>query len=366
MTVLTMVLLGTAAAAPPPPVLHIAINGSDTIAGSLLYTHGFVAAAAAAATLALVKQKLEALISGGAASLAVTADWDRTITKGSSVSSHGALETCDALDATYRATATANTSYYLPIEQDPSLTIAQKLPHMRDWYAKNHVAICDAGIRKSDVGMAVKSSLADGKLLVRDGAVDMLARAHAAKVPLLIFSAGLADVIEEVLTQVGAPVGSSTSIVSNRMRWKHAPASEPARRHPSSGDNEDESDDGSCDARTTPLPGGASSLTPAPSATQLLHSFSEPLIHMFNKNQSQVPVADQHGRPHALVLGDGLGDPAMLDGAARPPTHILRIGFLNYADPENHIAKYEKVYDIVLLGDQTMAPVNAVFEAVCA
>ena len=97
--------------------------------GSLLYTHGFVAAAAAAATLlvvvgamihtrilaaiprlpekkalrllrhleldssihianrALVKQKLEALISGGAASLAVTADWDRTITKGSSVSS---------------------------------------------------------------------------------------------------------------------------------------------------------------------------------------------------------------------------------------------------------------------------------------
>lgn len=236
----------------------------------------------------------------------------------------------------------------------------------RDWYAKNHVAICDAGIRKSDVGMAVKSSLADGKLLVRDGAVDMLARAHAAKVPLLIFSAGLADVIEEVLTQVGAPVGSSTSIVSNRMRWKHAPASEPARRHPSSGDNEDESDDGRCDARTTPLPGGASYLTPAPSATQLLHSFSEPLIHMFNKNQSQVPVADQHGRPHALVLGDGLGDPAMLDGAARPPTHILRIGFLNYADPENHIAKYEKVYDIVLLGDQTMAPVNAVFEAVCA
>lgn len=33
MTVLTMVLLGTAAAAPPPLVLHIAINGSDTIAG---------------------------------------------------------------------------------------------------------------------------------------------------------------------------------------------------------------------------------------------------------------------------------------------------------------------------------------------
>ena len=67
----------------------------------------------------------------------------------------------------------------------------------------------------------------------------------------------------------------------------------------------------------------------------------------------------------ALVLGDGLGDPAMLDGAANPPAHILRIGFLNYADPEKHIAKYAKVYDIVLLGDKSMDPVNAVLDAVC-
>ena len=55
----------------------------------------------------------------------------------------------------------------------------------------------------------------------------------------------------------------------------------------------------------------------------------------------------------------------MLDGAANPPAHILRIGFLNYADPEKHIAKYAKVYDIVLLGDKSMDPVNAVLDAVC-
>ena len=72
---------------------------------------------------------------------------------------------------------------------------------------------------------------------------------QAAGIPFLIFSAGLADVIQEVLTQVqgtgDAPVKQTRPgqrIVSNRMLWS----------------------------------GG------------ILTGFSEPLIHMFNKNQSQV------------------------------------------------------------------------------
>jgi phosphoglycolate phosphatase-like HAD superfamily hydrolase len=50
-----------------------------------------------------------------------------------------------------------------------------------------------------------------------------------------------------------------------------------------------------------------------------LASFTEPLIHMFNKNQSVVPPTEL--RKHILLLGDGIGDVAMADGAGECSTH---------------------------------------------
>ena len=64
---------------------------------------------------------------------------------------------------------------------------------------------------------------------------------------------------------------------------------------------------------------------------------------MVPKDQSQVPVAEQPGalRPNAIVLGDGIGDVTMVDGAAHPldDARVLKVGFLNYDDPSKHIAK---------------------------
>ena len=47
----------------------------------------------------------------------------------------------------------------------------------------------------------------------------------------------------------------------------------------------------------------------------------------------------------------------MVDGALAAPDTVLRVGFLNYQDYEKHLAKYEKAFDIVLIGpagDQDM------------
>lgn len=288
---------------------------------------------------AVMEQKLASLIEGGSENVAIIADFDRTITTGGSLSSHGILERAEAFDAAFRAEATANTARYLPIEQDPSLTISEKLPHMRAWYDLNHAAIMRCGVFRGMIQEAVRTS--GGGLQIRDGVRELFAQAEAAGVPLLVFSAGLADVIEEVLrqrvTEGGALLGATTNVVSNRMIW------------------------GSREGN------GAREMTSEETERQCqLVGFSEPLIHMFNKDQSQVPHDLQPSQRHAILLGDGLGDVTMVDGAVKPPEHVLRIGFLNYAQPEEHLAQYTSCFDIVVLGSiSPMEPVNRILSAVC-
>ena len=97
-----------------------------------------------------------------------------------------------------------------------------------------------------------------------------------------------------------------------------------------------------------------------------LVGFSEPLIHMFNKNQSSVPVGDQKrfARKHALLLGDGLGDAAMVDGAASPPTEVLRVAFLNHADAAPHAKAYSAAFDVIVLAGGSFQPAIDVLAAV--
>jgi len=79
--------------------------------------------------------------------LAITTDFDRTLTSGKSCSSHGVLEGSTTLTK-YReilGETKANTAKYLPIEIDPALTIEQKLPHMREWYVARSCARARGG-----------------------------------------------------------------------------------------------------------------------------------------------------------------------------------------------------------------------------
>jgi hypothetical protein len=63
----------------------------------------------------------------------VTTDFDRTITSAKSCSSHGVLEATPCLSADFTQEAKANSAKYLPMEVDPTKTIEQKLPFMREW-----------------------------------------------------------------------------------------------------------------------------------------------------------------------------------------------------------------------------------------
>ena len=165
-------------------------------------------------------------------------------------------------------------------------------------------------------------------LALREGAATLLRELEAQNVPTLIFSAGLADVLEEVLRQKydrNFPQ-PTTHVVSNRMIF------EPGNDEASSSNEHDRDND-------------------------RLVGFSEPLLHMFNKRFDAIgdttyakSVLSQKRRC-VLLLGDGLGDAAMADG--QPADCVIRVGFVNEQVQES-LAHFSKAFDILVLNDGPM------------
>lgn len=58
----------------------------------------------------------------------------------------GVLENSNILDETYRHKADALYAKYYPIEIDPKLNIADKLPYMKAWYKEANTALTKLNI----------------------------------------------------------------------------------------------------------------------------------------------------------------------------------------------------------------------------
>lgn len=108
-----------------------------------------------------------------------------------------------------------------------------------------------------------------------------------AKVPILIFSAGVGDVIDEALRQHGV-MKPNVKVISNYMTYD---------------------------------------------SKGKLNKFSVPPINVFNKNESEVSLSGSYfqdvvDRRNVILLGDSIGDLQMSHGVHSPRT-VLTIGFLN-------------------------------------
>ena len=105
-------------------------------------------------------------------------------------------------------------------------------------------------------------------------------------VPVLVFSAGVGDVIDESL-RINELMKENVKVISNYMEF-------------------DENDH--------------------------LIRFSRQLIHMFNKNESAIRNSSYFQnlahRHNVILMGDSLGDLRMAEGV-EPPSAVLSIGFLN-------------------------------------
>ncbi|KAM3592729.1 uncharacterized protein V6R79_024042 [Siganus canaliculatus] len=264
-----------------------------------------------------VEETIHAMQRAGVGSLQVISDFDMTLTRfsynGKRVpTTHNILDNRLLIneDCTKKMRELLNT--YYPIEIDPSITIEEKQPLMVEWWTKVHDLLIQQRIRKDMLAQAVKES----STMLREGYKVFFDRLEEQHVPLLIFSAGVGDVLEEVIQQ-NHVFHPNVHVISNYMEFDQ---------------------------------------------TGVLQAFKGQLIHTFNKREGALShvagLKELQGRPNVLLLGDSLGDLTMADGVSKHQ-NILTIGFLNDQVDERK-ESYVNSFDIVLVKDETMEIPNAI------
>ncbi|XP_061822660.1 7-methylguanosine phosphate-specific 5'-nucleotidase-like isoform X1 [Nerophis lumbriciformis] len=264
-----------------------------------------------------VEKKLHAMRQEGPGSLHVIADYDMTLTRfahnGKRVpTTHNILDSRLLVNKECGKKMRELLSTYYPIEIDASLTVEEKLPFMLEWWTKVHQLLVEQKIRKDLLAQAVRESSS----MLRDGYKVFFDCLADENIPLLIFSGGVGDVLEEMIRQhrVFHP---NIHVISNYMDFDNS---------------------------------------------GVLRAFKGPLIHTFNKSQGAQSHAarfpELHAHPNVLLLGDSLGDLNMAAGVPAP-RNILTLGFLNDQVDERR-ESYMNSFDIVLVKDETMDIPNSI------
>ncbi|XP_077407951.1 7-methylguanosine phosphate-specific 5'-nucleotidase-like [Vanacampus margaritifer] len=272
-----------------------------------------------------VEETLEAMRQDGTAGLHVISDFDMTLTRfahnGKRVpTSHNILDNRLLVDEECGKKMRELLNTYYPIEIDASRTVEEKLPFMVEWWTKVHNLLVEQKIRKDLLAAAVRESTSVTSML-RDGCKAFFDQLAHRDVPLLIFSGGVGDVLEEVIRQHGV-FHPNIHVIANYMDFDHS---------------------------------------------GILRAFKGDLIHTFNKRVRALSHAarfpELQARRSVLLLGDSLGDLNMAAGVPEP-RRLLTVGFLN-DQVDARRESYVNSFDIVVLAqDDTMDVPNAVLRFV--
>ncbi|CAG0916923.1 unnamed protein product [Notodromas monacha] len=234
-----------------------------------------------------VLEKVQSLLDGGIKELQVIADFDYTLSRfhfnGSKcLTCYGVVEHSDMFTEEYRQKLLTLKDKYYPIEICHEMPVEQKIPLMREWYSKGNGLLMEMGLQLEVISKIVKTA----NVHLRCGTREMFEKLAAKSVPLLVFSAGLGDVIEEIFKSQ-APMSPNMHLIANRFNFN---------------------DEG----KAIGLKGD--------------------LIHMFNKNETAVRNSEYFGdlshRPNVILMGDSTGDSHMAEGVVGPKV-VFKIGFLN-------------------------------------
>eukprot|EP00004_Rigifila_ramosa_P004146 TRINITY_DN1454_c0_g1_i2.p1 TRINITY_DN1454_c0_g1~~TRINITY_DN1454_c0_g1_i2.p1 ORF type:complete len:295 (-),score=63.58 TRINITY_DN1454_c0_g1_i2:32-790(-) len=221
-------------------------------------------------------------------------------------STHQVVERSGFFTEEYAVAALELFHKYHPIEVDSTLTMEEKLPSMEQWWDESHMLMLQQGLTRNKL----RQICAQTDVRFRPGTQELLKYLHFLAVPVMVLSAGLGDVIEELL-RTRLKDAEDLTVVSNLIEFP-------------------EDDD-------------------APAS-----NFKTAIVHLFNKRMSLSDdarlVARATRRPNFIVIGDQIADAYMAEGM--PYKTILRIGFLNVETPEL-LQQYQEVFDVVLVGDQS-------------
>ncbi|CAO3670016.1 unnamed protein product [Rhizopus stolonifer] len=203
---------------------------------------------------------------------------------------------------------------YYPIEINQNMTHDEKVPYMIKWWTEAHESLVKQKLTKQDLVAMTEQH----KLELRNGVDRVLKDCHERTIPFLVFSAGIGDIIENVLKREDLYF-DTMHIVSNLMVFEN----------------------------------------------DVCVDFKEPLIHVFNKSEFQLETSPYHAliqkRSNVILMGDSMGDLQMSQGVEH--SICLNIGFLNH-DLATLEPKYAEAFDIVIVGDANMDPVIEILNSI--
>lgn len=206
-------------------------------------------------------------------------------------------------------------STYYKIEVNPTLTMEEKIPHMIEWWSESHENIIEEKLTRNDFDVMAKECPIEW----REDLPELLTDLDTANIPVLVFSAGIAQTIASVLKHANL-LHKNVHIVSNEIIFE----------------------------QDKPLDDGSA----------LAVSVREPFIHVFNKGEFAIRDTPFYKtvcppeRDNVILIGDSLGDVHMKDGVNH--TADLTVGLLNH-DKDIHLNKYLDAYKIVFTDDLSLS-----------
>jgi len=268
------------------------------------------------------EEKKRAFIDGGKGKVHVLSDFDRTLTrafyhghKASSIISK--LRGGKYLVKGYAEKAQALFDRYHPIEIDPKISIEDKSETMYEWWRAHKQLLIDSGFDKQTIKQCIVDTIDEDTLVFREGVKEFFGYLKNNRIPLVIMSSSLEDLIDEFMTQKGV-YSDNVHVIANSFEYENGKAVRYKR-----------------------------------------------IIHVFNKHEMEIkglPVYDKLlERKNVLLLGDSLGDLGMIEGF--PYDNLIKIGFLNQ-DVDENLEKYKKVYDVLVLNDGDFSFVNELLEEI--
>lgn len=257
-----------------------------------------------------LKEKISKMKQDGASNLHIVSDFDRTLTKAfvngkKHESSYAFLEQKGYMGDDFIARSSVLEKYYYPFEIDVRLSYEEKSKYMDEWWGKYYSMMIKYGFNQE----MTRACVLEYGIHFRESCFDFFEKLVDEDLPILILSAGVGDIIKEIMS-ISNLTTPNIHIISNFFDFD---------------------------------PNG------------LAVDYKTPLIHTYNKNEVAVKESTYHkqieDRMNVILLGDSLGDLKMADGLDHDC--IIKIGFLNYDDAEM-FEKYSEKFDVVITDDGPM------------
>lgn len=334
--------------------------------------------------LTTLRDKLHLLLSQGQDKLKIVSDFDSTLST-TKASSWTAVEEYAGMSTAYREECHRLVNLYYPKEIDPTLTLPERVVFMLKWMEEACAALlAEKCTRASYHGLLLS---AQESIELRTGCDELFTRAHHTKlnVPILVFSAGIGDVIDAVLLHQFQAHYQTQNPFYPIKPLPFLPTTPSAAGEDAQNLNEPMSP-GALEEETVHNPGylvsapdnvyiianhfAFQTATPTPTAVNRFDASAyrdddiicgfekqhETAIHVFNKHEALVKKADYYPhrilpRTNVLLLGDSLGDSVMVDPHTSTD-NVIRVAFLNTSKNktvESHLQAYLKAFDIIFV-----------------